>query len=137
MGETGPVAKDVSVGLKILIVDDEALICRAMEGMLRGQNVRSVKSASEGLKAFQEQYFDVGLCDLMMAGMTGVELYEQVIETRPELMDRFVFMSGGAVSEEAREFFNKRPLRRLMKPFSPDDLRTIIAVITDAAHQST
>jgi CheY-like chemotaxis protein len=69
--------------------------------------------------------FDVVFCDLMMPHFTGMDVHSRVKEANPELAERFVFITGGAVREDIRAFLNEVPNERLDKPFSSQNLRGI------------
>jgi CheY-like chemotaxis protein len=66
------------------------------------------------------------LCDLMMPEMSGMDLYTWLRPIEPALVDRFVFMSGGAFTPRAERFLAETTNPRLDKPFPPDELRRII-----------
>ena len=72
--------------------------------------------------------FDVILCDLMLDEMTGMALYRELEETRPELAQRMIFMTGGAFTPRAQGFLARVTNRVLEKPFSPDDLLALLRV---------
>jgi len=55
--------------------------------------------------------------------MTGSQLYERVEARDPELARRFVFLTGGAFTDEAIEFLRKVAGPCLDKPFDADQLR--------------
>jgi len=63
------------------------------------------------------------LCDVMMPGMSGVELYEALRATHASLVDCVVFMTGGAFTAEVRDFLAKLPNAYLEKPFDASELR--------------
>src|SRR6185503_3247554 len=48
--------------------------------------------------------YDLVRGDLMMPGKSGMEVYHSVVAQRPELAERFVFISGGASTPEAERF---------------------------------
>jgi len=73
------------------------------------------------------------LCDLMMPGMSGSELYRQVSTLRPELRSRFIFMTGGAFADGAAIFIEQTGSRVLDKPFDLDLLRRWVDEAVDAA----
>ena len=66
--------------------------------------------------------FDVVLCDLQMPEMSGMELHAAVMERYPALANRFVFVTGGAFSGDARRFLEESVPAVIQKPFNVDDL---------------
>jgi two-component system cell cycle sensor histidine kinase/response regulator CckA len=110
---------------RILLVDDEAALCRALRALLGDHEVQAVTCARDALATLRGgEAFDVILCDLMMPDMSGIDLYEQIA---PALRDRVVFMTGGAFTQQAREFLARCNRPRLEKPFSERELRDAIA----------
>src|SRR5271163_782043 len=61
---------------RILVVDDETQITRVLRAALsaQGYDVRSANDPVEALRVFEEWVPDLMITDLMMPGMTGVEL---------------------------------------------------------------
>jgi PAS domain S-box-containing protein len=114
---------------RVLIVDDEVMIGRAIHQALRNlHDVTWVGSALEAVAALRGgAVFDVILCDLLMPGMTGIELYEQLAAEHPAAAERMVFLSGGTFSPLLQEFVDRMPGRHIAKPFSADDLRQAVA----------
>jgi len=70
--------------------------------------------------------FDLILCDVMMPDITGMDVFDQVCTERPALRSRFVFMTGGAVTERARKFLEQVPDRRLDKPFRLEQVEALL-----------
>ena len=62
----------------------------------------------------------------MMPEVSGMEVYRRVFEQRPENASRFVFMTGGAFTPEAREFLKETPLFCLEKPFELRQIRDLV-----------
>ncbi len=52
-----------------------------------------------------------------------MELYEQITKRWPELSPRILFMTGGAVGEEERQFLGAHRGESLRKPVALDELR--------------
>jgi PAS domain S-box-containing protein len=105
---------------RILVIDDEIPIANTMRDLLGGtHDVTATTSARDALAAVEGgRDFDVIFCDLMMPGMSGIELYEELREERPALATRIVFMTGGAFTKRAAEFLAATENRRVEKPFS-------------------
>jgi len=105
---------------RVLVVDDEAVIANTLRELLSFEHdVVAVTSGREALDAVRRgDDFDLVLCDLMMPGMSGIDLYERLREARPGLERRIAFMTGGAFTPRAAEFLASVDNRRIEKPFS-------------------
>ncbi len=67
--------------LRFLIVDDNAAVRTVIKEILRGFGVGAVEWATDGdaaLQILKAQAFDVLLTDMVMPGVTGLELAKQV-----------------------------------------------------------
>jgi CheY-like chemotaxis protein len=114
----------------VLVVDDEPLIGASARRLLaREHDVVVVQSGEAALSALDTaRTFDVVLCDLMMPGMTGIELHGAVASKHPELAERMVFITGGAFTQAAEDFLERVATRRMDKPFDP---RALVAVVRE------
>jgi len=112
---------------QILIVDDEISVSRTLRALL--QNEHDVVLTSDGAQALiaiaegPHTGFDVIMCDLMMPGMSGMELYERICQEHPGLEARIVFMTGGVSMDRAREFLSTTINLTFEKPFDYERLR--------------
>jgi PAS domain S-box-containing protein len=116
-----------SLGARVLVVDDEEAVLRAIARLLRPENeVVALSDAREALRMLESgEQFDVILCDLMMPNLTGMELYARIEARSPKVAERFVFITGGTIHEDVRAFLARVPNERLEKPFSKGTLRDI------------
>jgi CheY-like chemotaxis protein len=105
---------------RVLVIDDEIPIANTMRDLLgAAHDVTATTSVRDALAAVEGgRDFDVIFCDLMMPGMSGIELYEELKGGRPALASRIVFMTGGAFTKRAAEFLAATENRRVEKPFS-------------------
>ena len=112
----------------VLIIDDEAELAKSIKRILRDHRVTTARGGKEGLEAIlaHEPPYDVVLCDLLMPDLTGMELFEQLSSARPDLAERVVFMTGGALTPVAREFLASREEEHLEKPFDVGELRELV-----------
>ena len=97
--KSGPVPEPSSAA-RILIIDDEPLLLEALVRILeRSYQVVGVGSGEDALKKFRENpQFDAVICDLHLNDRSGMEIFEEVVE-HPALRERFIFLTGGAVTQ--------------------------------------
>jgi PAS domain S-box-containing protein len=115
-------------GLRVLIVDDDAAVARALRRILSGHRVEHIGEGRAACdRLLTEQEVDVVLCDLMMPGVSGLALHREVIERRPELEGRFLFMTGGTFTGPEIDFVSRHPELVLQKPFEAAVIRARIA----------
>ncbi|MFT3924429.1 MAG: response regulator [Myxococcales bacterium] len=108
----------------LLVIDDEPEIgALIMTFLARHYHVQVVHESTAALSLLRSgHHFDLVLCDLMMTGVNGIDLYETV---RRELVGGgppFVFMTGGPCTQRAAAFVKQHKSRVLEKPFSPTRL---------------
>jgi CheY-like chemotaxis protein len=70
--------------------------------------------------------FDVILSDLMMPGMSGMELHAALVSLAPDQAERMVVLTGGAFTLSARQFLEAVPNQRVEKPMDAANLRAIV-----------
>lgn len=112
---------------RVLLVDDEPLVLKAMSRILKQHEVTQAGSVDAALDVIAKGgQFDVILCDLMMPGRTGMDLYEALQREAPGLADRIIFVTGGAFTERAETFLREVPNRQLVKPVDATVLRQVV-----------
>jgi CheY-like chemotaxis protein len=113
---------------RILAIDDEALLLKAYRRMLSDvHDVQTAVGAQEALRVLaSDREFDAVLCDLQMPDISGAELYATVRGRYPALADRFIFVTGGAFSTDAKRFLEESACLVINKPFRVEELLTMI-----------
>jgi signal transduction histidine kinase/DNA-binding response OmpR family regulator len=113
---------------RIVAIDDEALLLKAYRRMLIDHHDIEIRlGAREALRTFEEDRdFAVVLCDLQMPEMSGAEFYQVVKQRWPDVAQRFIFITGGAFSPEARRFLDEAVIACINKPFQLDELLELI-----------
>ena len=117
---------------RILVIDDETALLRAMQRILEDEKhtVTGTDSAIDALQMIERgDHFDLILSDLMMPTMTGVDFYQTLLARNPVLASRVVFVSGGAVTTKVDAFLKAVPNLRLEKPFKAAQLRNVVQVV--------
>jgi PAS domain S-box-containing protein len=111
---------------RVLIVDDDMLVGKALRRALKDNDVTVLTDAREARsRVLGGERFDLILCDLMMPEMTGMELHAELAREAPEQAERMIFVTGGAFTEAAAAFLERIPNPRLAKPFDIAKLREL------------
>jgi PAS domain S-box-containing protein len=120
--------------LRVLVVDDEPMMTRAVVRMLKpsGHLVRVAASGEEALEKLAEQTYDVVVSDMGMgAGMNGWELADAVHEHWPSV--RFMLATGWGAAIDPGEARRRGVEAVLSKPYRLDDLVRTLARTDNAA----
>jgi len=126
--EVPPVPAPASARRRILVVDDDAQVGKALRRILEPEHQVEVaeggRIALERLRAGAG--WDLVLCDVMMPDMSGELLFEALGREAPHLLPKVAFITGGAFTDEARAFLDRVPNPRLDKPFQAHELRALV-----------
>jgi CheY-like chemotaxis protein len=137
----GPVAQDAdtlarcaSLGGRILIIDDEALVRETVVAILRDYETVVATSGTEARSILEKDpAFDLILCDLMMPDLSGMDLFVWLNERQPEAAQRVVFMTGGAFTPKTQAFLAAVNPRTVHKPFDASRLRAELGTLIQKA----
>ena len=112
----------------ILIIDDEQIMRDGCSRILskNGWTVITCEDGEQGLKEIQgrPEEIDAILLDLMMPGMNGMDVLDQVRAIDPNLL--VIVITGYATVESAVEAMKKGAYDFIPKPFTPDQLRIVV-----------
>ena len=109
---------------RVLIIDDEPQVGAAIRRILGEHEVVSTTTALEALSLLErDATFDLILCDVAMAEVSGRQFFERLGGVLPELKQRVVFMSGGAFTPDIEQFLKTTTRPCLTKPFGAAELR--------------
>ncbi len=109
-----------------MIIDDEAVIRDGCVRILQkeGWKVETADKGHEGIELLKNRNFDILLLDLMMPGMSGLEVLSEVKELSIEIY--IIVITGYATIETAVEAMKKGAFDYISKPFTPDQLRVVV-----------
>lgn len=92
--------------MKLLLVDDDAFLrdMYATKFAECGHTIDAADSAVGALSKLQQQTdFDVILLDMIMPGMTGVELIRTIKERHPDIKTKYIVLSNQGQQEDIDE----------------------------------
>jgi DNA-binding response OmpR family regulator len=113
---------------KILAVEDELGIRQVCHRALTSQGYQ-VDFAGNGVAAesmLMKQDYDLLLVDIKTPVMDGKQLYHYIEARHPELVNRVIFTTGDAMSNDTQDFLKQTGRPFLLKPFSPDELNALV-----------
>jgi two-component system response regulator AtoC len=120
--------------IKILVVDDEALVRDIIKkglSQMGGFSVEVAQNGSEAIEKIEKDVFDLVLTDLKMPGMDGLELLKNIKGTRPEVM--VILMTAYGSIETAVEAMRIGANDYITKPI---DLNELLIHISKAQKES-
>ena len=118
---------------KILVVDDEKDICRALELLLKpeGYDVTAASSGEEALELMGKTDFDAVLTDLKMEKVDGIGVLEESKRLNPETP--VILMTAYASVESAVDAMKKGASDYAVKPFINEEIRLTLRRVLDEA----
>jgi CheY-like chemotaxis protein len=118
----------VTAVTRILVIDDDACVSTAIRAIMARRHCETVLAlrAHAGIHAVQASQFDVGMVDLFMPGMNGLDTIARI---RNKSAVPIIAMSGFRLRnslDSEQDFLGMAMLRgattSLRKPFSPPQL---------------
>ncbi len=111
---------------RVLVIDDEVGIREGCRRVLvpQGFDVDMAENGPTGLRKLREARYDVLLLDIMMPGMSGIEVLRQIRQMDPDLI--CIVITGYATVELAIQAIREGAHDFIAKPFSADLLLQVI-----------
>ncbi len=83
----------------------------------KGYHISLAPSVDQAIKYLTEQKFNLIVSDHKMPQKTGEDLYNFIQEHHPDLINKFILITGSDMESSARQFIEKTNVRLLTKPF--------------------
>ena len=121
------------VVLRVLVIDDEApirLLCRVnLEA--EGMDVLEAADGKTGLDLAREQQPDVVLLDVMMPGLDGWRVAEELLEDDRTRGIPIIFLTARAEFRDRARGLDIGGVDYVTKPFNPLDLAQLVRGLLD------
>ncbi len=120
--------------MRVLLIDDNVLVLRSLARVLRATYVvETAESGASALEMLSKSTFDAIICDVMMPGMSGVEVLREILVRHPKLEQVFAFLTAGSCSPECADFLASVSTPVLLKPVSIRNLESTIRALSMAS----
>lgn len=111
----------VSDSAKILLVDDEPLVLRALARILKAYDVTTAANGDKALVLAEKQTFDLVISDYNMPGMNGIRFLEYFMRLQPGAIR--IMLTGFANLDNTKAAINNAEVFRFInKPWNNDEL---------------
>jgi len=111
--------------MKILIIDDDVELTKALENIITGigHDVQFTNEPREGLKLIREQNHDMVLMDLAMPEFSGVDIINSLIEDNKIKLKNIVIITASATSDEELQHLVDLGIHSVLrKPIGIDEI---------------
>jgi CheY-like chemotaxis protein/glycine cleavage system H lipoate-binding protein len=121
----------------ILVVDDEITVAKSIRSAILSDvyQVDTALSGEEALQKDRENPYSLIISDLMMPGISGLELLKTLKETRPDVL--VIMVTGYPTIKTAVQSVKLGAFDYIPKPFTPNELRSLVARAFDQLDQET
>ena len=133
MPQTFSADSNTKTGLKMLVVDGEPETPALVRDALAGENIElfSAATAESALEQLAQIHPRIVLSDLLLQGMSGMELLDRVLANDPGT--DFILMTGDYSTESAVQAVAKGACDCLPKPLNMERLCDRVRVLIDVA----
>jgi HD-like signal output (HDOD) protein/CheY-like chemotaxis protein len=127
--------KDMSI--KALVVEDDPQVGQVLLHLLKSWQMEGVVASDpqQALKLATDSPFDILITDLVMPGLSGLDLVKKIRQTKPGSRLPVLMMSGKAQKTDVIQASQLGVSSFVAKPFVPDDLKKKIIAACRARRQ--
>jgi two-component system NtrC family sensor kinase len=112
----------------VLVVDDESVVAQLIADVLEdaGYQIDTAPHGVAALERLEHRAYDVILSDLRMPELDGLGLFREIEQRYPDLLRRFVFITGTSEHADYQGFIDDVKVPVLTKPFDMMDLVRVV-----------
>ena len=135
-GELGPptpalLCRTPALPLEVLVLDNEGSVVRMLGKMVEflGHHPTLSQDPFEALELAKSRDFGAVIVDLRMPQMDGRQFFQALVQAKPHMASRVIFLTGDTVSEETEAFLHSVPNPCLTKPFEMAEVQTALEAL--------
>ena len=123
---------------RVLVVDDEPSICKALEIALQraGFDAVATRCGEAAISKLSTEHFDALLLDLRIPDMRGDVLFQIAVAHQPHLRNQTLFMTGD-ITDHAQELIEACHCPFLLKPFNLADIFDTLHAMTPGVRHAS
>jgi CheY-like chemotaxis protein len=111
---------------KILLIDDEGLVTKSLQKLLKKEGYETVVAASgqEAVQKYKSLNFDLIVCDIRMPQMDGIETIKKIRQLCQEMKRNptpEILITGYADETSYKDALNLKVADYIYKPFDTKD----------------
>ena len=127
----------MSSQLEVMVLDDEATVGKRLTQALSkiGCHVETFIDPAAALDRINEKDFDIVITDVVMKGITGVQVLEHVMRVSPRT--KVIVISAYAMMSLARDAMERGAFDFVAKPFHVEDLRRVVLRAAEALESAS
>ncbi len=112
--------------LKILVLDDEPIVCKRLQANLEkwGFAVDIFTNSAEALHHIQDHTYDIVITDLKMKGVDGMRFLKEVKQKSSQT--EVIVITGFATLETAKESYKQGVFDFIAKPFKLGEIQKVV-----------
>ena len=117
--------------LRMLVIDDEESILHLVREILssEGHAVETAGTGQAALELILRHDYDVIVSDWKMPGLSGINLYQELLVRKPAAAKRMLFMTGDVIKDSFQNFLKQHTRTCLPKPFALREFHAAVAGI--------
>src|SRR5665647_1076634 len=126
----------MSVKTKILVIDDDQLICETLNALLENEGylVDTAENGQQAIKKSFDNFYNIAIVDWRLPDIEGTQLLGRLKETTPKMMK--IMLTGFPSTNNAVEAVNNRADAFFLKPVNLDVLLTKIRALLKEQEQA-
>jgi two-component system response regulator HydG len=121
---------------RVLIIDDDMDMCTLLSRFLsrNGYDTEVAYSGQKGIAKFEEENFDVVLCDYRLGNMDGKEVLMSVKKLKPDTI--VLIITGYSDIKTAIDVIKQGAYDYITKPLIPDEVLSVLNKALDQPSQA-
>lgn len=118
---------------RILIIDDDMDMCSLLSRFLQrnGFETEAAHTGHKGLTRFQEQHFDIVLCDFRLGDKDGKDVLQEIKTISPQTI--VIIITGYSDIKVAVDVIKMGAFDYITKPLIPDEVLNVISKAVKAS----